>query len=222
MDRDQQRLGSVVQWLSSTDLSEPTIPRRRRKKRKRSPTGASAVPDSLEPSMAAPTHHQSTPGRKKRIQETSDVNATPRAVGLPDDTNSQSISLSSLSDVGSIATSTTSRRSSPIKQLRAVSLFDDGFIHRKFTDTSHLPPPELAALAQDLETIGMGVGVLPRTVKVNPIHPLATLCRCGTDHVCSAFSPARHRVFVICYAWVLLFVAERRGSSRYSSHFGME
>lgn len=113
-----------------------------------------AGPSKSRRELKRARHHASTPD---------DLEATPRA-SIPVETTSD---LASNTD-RSPSKSSASRTSSPTKQLRAVSLFADGFTLRKFGESGfhETAPLPLKSLAKSIGALGRGVGVVQGKLKV--------------------------------------------------------
>ncbi|KAI1345292.1 hypothetical protein F5Y01DRAFT_300902 [Xylaria sp. FL0043] len=65
----------------------------------------------------------------------------------------------------SVSSLSISRNSSPSKQLRGMSLIDDGFVLDKLFVPSPAIPPGLARLVEEIELVGQGVGLLPASAR---------------------------------------------------------
>ncbi|KAK7424738.1 hypothetical protein QQX98_000316 [Neonectria punicea] len=143
--------GSVIQWLS------PVKRKRRRspQDQPRNPIASRLVPHS----GPTPVGSANIVDLVAHVSSPVPLNANADATSKPplaDATPSRSPS-----DAASIASSessesTVSRRSSPPKQLRAMELSDDGFTHRKFTDSQGELPATLVVLIRKLRRIGRG------------------------------------------------------------------
>lgn len=186
----------ILTWLATLTESVPQSPTSKKRKRSGHLT-ATALPSptmSSGPGGSALGAHidndettdRSQPGEaarrdlKRRRQHSSpnrppqpdDLEATPRPA-MPgravSNTASDAASSGGASFSAGGSRSSASRTSSPTKQLRAVSLFEDGFVLRKFSHPSFADtaPRGLVDLATKVKALGRGLGVVHGGLKVS-------------------------------------------------------